>query len=138
MELPKGADKVRNLGKEFREFLTKTNMLALALGVVIGGAVGRVVNALVADLIMPLVGMIDASGDWRSLTLNIGRIKFTYGHLLGEILDFTIIAAVVFLATKAFIMAAAPSPSKACPACREPIHPEATRCKFCTSEQPKA
>lgn len=136
----KGLATASNLGKEFRDFLTKTNMLALALAVVIGGAVGKVVDGFVADLLMPLIGMVDASGDWRKLTLELGRAKFTYGHLLGVLVDFTIVALFVFFSTKALIKpapAAPAAPSKVCPECRENIHPEATRCKFCTAVQPK-
>jgi large conductance mechanosensitive channel len=136
MELPKGVDSVRNLGKEFRDFLTKTNMLALALGVVIGGAVGKVVDACVADLLMPVISVVDTQGDWRGWVLP-GPIKLKFGHLLGAVLDFAIIGGVVFVATKAFLKSAPPAPTKTCPACKEGIHPEATRCKFCTSEQPK-
>jgi large conductance mechanosensitive channel len=132
---------VRNLGREFKEFLTKSNMLALAVAVVIGGAVGKVVDGFVKDLIMPLVGVIDTSGDWRGLVLDLGRVKFAYGRLLGVVVDFLIVAAIVFFVMKAFIKSAPPPPpppTKTCPACKEGIHPEATRCKFCTSEQPAA
>jgi large conductance mechanosensitive channel len=133
----KGLNAARNFGKEFRDFLLKTNMLALALGVVIGGAVGKVVEAFVADLLMPVIGLIDTKGSWRELTLVVGGAKFTYGHLLGVLVDFLIIASVVFIATKGFVKGSPPAPVKTCPECREGIHPEATRCKFCTAVQPK-
>jgi large conductance mechanosensitive channel len=132
----KGVGAARNLAKDFREFLFKTNVFSLALGVVIGGAVGGVVKALVDDIIMPIVGAIDTKGSWRELTLSFWRFKFTYGHLLGVLLDFSIVAVIVFLVTKAFLRSTPPPPTKICPACKEGILPEATRCKWCTSEQP--
>lgn len=132
----KGVGAARNLAKEFREFLFKTNVFSLALGVVIGGAVGEVVKALVADIIMPVVGAIDTKGSWRELSLPVWRMKFTYGHLLGVLLDFSIVAMIVFLVTKAFLRSTPPPPTKICPACKEGILPEATRCKWCTTEQP--
>lgn len=136
----KGLAAARSFGKEFRDFLTKTNMLALALAVVIGGAIGKVVDGFVGALLMPVVGMVDASGDWRKLTLELGRLKIAYGHLMGVLVDFTIVALVVFFVTKALLKPAPAPPApvtKVCPECRENIHPEATRCKFCTSVQPK-
>ncbi len=134
----KGLNTARNLGKEFRDFLTKTNMLALALAVVIGGAVGKVVDGLVKHLLMPVIGIVDAKGDWRQWSTEIGRFKLEYGQILGLLVDFLIVAMVVFFVTKALIKPAPPAPSKVCPECRENIHPEATRCKFCTAVQPKA
>jgi large conductance mechanosensitive channel len=127
----------RNLGKEFREFLLKTNMFAMAMGVVIGGAVGKVVQALVDDLVMPFVGVVTPAGDWRAIKLGFWRFNFTIGHLMGTIVDFIIIATVVFFITKAFVRNQAPpppAPTKACPKCLEGIHPDAKRCKFCTSD----
>src|SRR6185503_21003931 len=85
----KGVGAARNLAKDFREFLFKTNVFSLALGVVIGGAVGEVVKAMVADIIMPLVGAIDTKGSWRELSVGFWRLRFTYGHLLGVLLDFS-------------------------------------------------
>ena len=136
----KGVGAARNLAKDFREFLFKTNVFSLALGVVIGAAVGDVVKALVADVIMPIVGVIDTKGTWRELKWELfgGRIKFTYGHLMGSLLDFAIIALIVFMVTKAFLKSTPPPPMKTCAACREGNHPEATRCKHCTSDLPKA
>jgi large conductance mechanosensitive channel len=136
----KGVGAARNLAKDFREFLFKTNVFSLALGVVIGAAVGDVVKAIVADLIMPVIGAIDTKGSWRELTLLLfgGRLKFTYGHLMGTLLDFSIIALIVFMVTKAFLKSTPPPPTKPCNACKEANHPEATRCKWCTSDLPAA
>lgn len=140
MEIPNPAAKAATFAKEFREFLFKNNVLSLALGVVIGGAVSKVVNALVSDLIMPVVGVITPSGNWRSFVLSFWRFNFTLGNFVGVLLDFTIIGVVVFMVTKAFMQAnkpPPPPPTKVCGACKENINPDATRCKFCTSEQPK-
>jgi len=125
---------------EFRDFLMKTNMFALAMAVVIGVAVGKVVDAIVADLVMPVIGVIFPAGAWQTWTLNIWRLYFPLGHLFANLLNFVIIAGVVFFITKAFmkapVAAAAASPavpSKVCPQCMETIHPDAKKCKFCTS-----
>ena len=120
----KGVGAAGNLAKEFREFLFKTNVFSLALGVVIGAAVGDVVKAFVADLVMPIVGAIDTKGSWRELTLHMWRFKITYGHLMGALLDFSIVATIVFLVTKAFLRSSPPPPTKPCPACKEGNHPE--------------
>jgi large conductance mechanosensitive channel len=124
--------------REFREFLLKTNMFALAMGVVIGSAVTKVVSAIVDDLVMPIVGVLQPSGNWREIKLGFWRFNWTLGHFMGTVLDFIIIAGVVFLITKMFVKQAPPPPTKICPACKEPIHPDATRCKWCTAEQPAA
>ena len=126
----------RDFAKEFRDFLLKSNMLTLALAVVIGTAVTKVVQSIVGDLIMPIVGVLTPSGNWRTLTGGFWRFNWTYGNFLGNLLDFSIIALIVFVITKWFVKGAPAAPTKVCPACKEGIHLEATRCKFCTSEQP--
>ena len=123
--------------REFREFLLKTNMFALAMGVVIGAATTKLVTSIVDDLVMPIVGVLTPSGDWRAIKIGFWRFNWTIGHFAGTVLDFMIIATVVFIITKMFVKQAPPPPSKPCPACKEGNHPEATRCKFCTSELPK-
>jgi len=118
---------------EFKDFLLKTNMFALAMAVVIGGAVNKVVEALVGDILMPTVGIVLPGKDWRSWPENS---EFKFGHLGGVILDFVIIAAVVFFITKLVMKPAPPppsAPSKVCPQCMEVVHIDAKKCKFCTS-----
>jgi len=122
--------------REFREFLLKTNMFALAMGVVIGQAVTKVVEAIVGDIFMPIVGAVSKDAEWRTLSWGFWRFKWTYGHLFGTLLDFLIIATVVFLITKMFVKQAPPPPTKVCGACKEGNHPEATKCKWCCSELP--
>ncbi|MGH9578549.1 MAG: large conductance mechanosensitive channel protein MscL [Terriglobales bacterium] len=120
---------------EFRQFLLKNNVTALAIGFILGAAVGKVVTALVSDFVMPFVGMITPSGEWRQITYETGGAKFLVGDFLGAVVDFVIIALVVFLAGKTLLKPAPeppPPPSKSCPACTEAIPAAATRCKFCT------
>jgi len=126
----------RRYAKEFREFLLKTNMFALAMGVVIGGAVTKVVEAIVGDLVMPIVGALQHSGEWRLIKVGFWRFNWTVGHFLGAVLDFLIIATVVFLITKMFVKQAPPPPTKICAACKEGNHPDATKCKWCCSDLP--
>jgi large conductance mechanosensitive channel len=130
--------RVGGYGSEFREFLLKQNVVALAIGVVIGGALGKVVSAVVDDVIMPLVGLLLPAGDWRQAQLAIGGGAIKYGDLLGRIVDFVIVAAVVFALTKSLLARAraepAPAPAtKSCPECLEPIPAAARRCRACGS-----
>jgi large conductance mechanosensitive channel len=85
---------------EFKAFLKQHNVVGLAVAVVIGGAVGKLVTALVADLIMPVIGALTPSGNWREATLTVGTIKFGIGDFIGAFIDFVIIAAVIFLIVK--------------------------------------
>ena len=131
----------------FKEFLLKNNVLALAVAVIVGGAVGKVVSSLAADLIMPLISMVLPSGEWRSakfvLNSKIGpdgkevANALNYGTFFGNVVDFLIIAYVVYMITKALIKEAPappPPPAKNCPRCKESIALDATKCKFCTAD----
>jgi large conductance mechanosensitive channel len=89
--------------KEFNSFLLKHGVVGLAVAVVIGGAVGKLVTALVADFIMPVVGALTPSGDWRTATLSIWRIKFGVGDFIGAFIDFVIISFVIFMIVKHFV-----------------------------------
>ena len=125
--------------KEFKEFLLKTNALALAVGVIIGGAVGKVVTSLVGDVLMPIISLAIPGGAWREAKLILRHTPETaisYGSFIGAIVDFTIIAFVVFMITKALLKPApAPPapPTKTCPECQETIPAAAKRCRACTS-----
>ena len=88
---------------EFKAFLLKHGVIALAVAVVIGGAVQKLVAAIVADLIMPIIGAFTPSGEWRTATVSIGAAKFGVGDFLGSFLDFIIIAFVVFLIVKMLV-----------------------------------
>lgn len=120
---------------EFRGFLTKTNALALAVGVIIGAAVGSVVSALVADILMPLIGVVLPGGEWRDAKIPLdAKNAILYGHFLGTILDFILIAFVVFLLIRSVLKPVptpAAEPMKQCPECLEMIPAAARRCRAC-------
>jgi large conductance mechanosensitive channel len=130
--------------KGFKDFLLKNNVLALAIAVIVGGAVGKVVSSLAADVIMPLVSLALPHGEWRAAKLVLSKTvgpdgkeavnAVNYGTFFGNIVDFLIVAFVIYLLTKAMIKEAPPAPSKNCPRCREAVAVDASRCKFCTSE----
>jgi large conductance mechanosensitive channel len=135
--------------KEFKEFLLKTNALALAVGVIIGGAVGKVVSSLVADILMPLISMGIPGGSWREAKIVLGSTTdaagktvenaLTIGTFLGAIVDFVIIAAAVFFITKVFMKpepAPPVPPTKSCPECLDTIPKAAKKCRSCGSAVP--
>jgi len=117
---------------EFKAFLLKNNVVSLAVAFILGAAVGKVVSALVADLIMPVVGIFVPGGEWRQLAWQIGGAKFLVGDFLGSVLDFAVVALVVFLIAKVMLKPAPSPETKTCPFCLEVVAKAATRCKFCT------
>ncbi len=123
--------------REFKGFILRENVLALAIAVVLGAAVGKVVTAVVDDFIMPIVGVVAPSGAWQKATLDIGPIKFGVGNFASALFNLVIIGFVVWRISKAFIPAA-PAPAgpvtKPCPYCRLSVDPQATRCPHCTSD----
>jgi large conductance mechanosensitive channel len=125
------------LGKEFKTFINKGNVVDLAVAVVIGGAFAKIVSALVADLVMPLVGPVLPHGDWRKWELT--PLHLRVGDFLGTVVDFLIVGFVVFILLVKFLgalrrdSAAAPPPTKACPECLETIPAAARRCRACGS-----
>lgn len=143
--------------KDFKEFALKGNVLDLAVGVIIGGAFGKIVSSLVADLIMPTVGILMGSIDFTNLFINLtntpyatleeakkaGAATINYGVFLNNIVDFLIISFSIFLVIrqinrfKKAPAAAAPS-TKECPQCLSQVPLKAKRCAFCTSELPNA
>jgi len=88
---------------EFKAFLMKHGVIGLAVAVVIGGAVGKVVTALVSEIIMPVIGALTPGGNWREATCTIGSVKFGIGPFAGALIDFLIIAVVVFIMVKLLI-----------------------------------
>ncbi|NLW91330.1 MAG: large-conductance mechanosensitive channel protein MscL [Syntrophomonadaceae bacterium] len=87
--------------QEFKDFAVKGNALDLAVGVIIGAAFGKIVASLVADLIMPLIGLLLGGLDFKALSVNIGNAKITYGIFIQNVVDFFIIAFVIFLIVRA-------------------------------------
>jgi large conductance mechanosensitive channel len=129
--------------KDFKAFLMQTNALALAIGVIIGGAIGKVVGSLASDILMPLIGLVIPGGAWRELKFVLsskpdGTVAnaITYGQFAGAIVDFAIIAFVVFMITRVVLKPApapAPAPTRTCPDCLETIPKQARKCRACGS-----
>lgn len=124
--------------KEFKEFAFKGNVLDLAIGVVIGGAFGKIVKAVVDDVVMPAVGILLPSGDWRAAGFRLrGDAKILWGDFLGVTIDFLVVAFVLFLVVRTLNRMKAPPPpanTRECPRCISLIPKKATRCSACTSE----
>jgi len=90
----------QGFNKDFMDFLQKYQVIGLAVAFVIGTAATKLVNSTVADVIMPIIAVIIPGGDWRSAVLNVGPIKFLAGDFVGALIDFFIIALVIFIIVK--------------------------------------
>ena len=131
--------------KEFRAFVMRGNVLDLAVGVIIGAAFGKIVASLVTDILMPIIGLVMGGIDFSGLTFQIGSATIAYGLFINNVIDFLIIAFVIFLIIKAANSAkkkpaeepAAEPVTKECPYCYSVISIKATRCPNCTSELKK-
>lgn len=120
--------------KEFKDFLLKQNIVALAIAVVVGTALNTLVKALVDDFIMPIIAALGPGGDWQTATWNVGSVKFGVGDFLAALINFLIIGFVAWRISKIFLKPEAESPMKDCPYCRMSINAAATRCPNCTSQ----
>jgi large conductance mechanosensitive channel len=127
--------------KEFREFINRGNVIDLAVAVILGTAFNAIVSSLVDDLIMPLIGIILGGLDFSGMALHVGNASLTYGNLIQAIINFLIIAAVLFFIVRGYNRLAEqkeeapPEPSsKSCPYCATDIPIAATRCPHCTSQ----
>ena len=127
---------------EFKAFLLKTNALALAIGVIIGGALGTVVTSLVNDIIMPPIGMALGGVDFSELKIVLKdavggdaatEVAIRYGTFLNAIIAFIVIAFVVWQISKMFIKEPPPAEAKTCPFCKEANAVDATKCRACAS-----
>ena len=85
---------------EFQAFLTKYQVLGLAVAFIIGAAAAKLVSSLVADIIMPIIAVLIPGGDWRASVLQVGPVKLLMGDFVGALIDFVIIAFVVFMVVK--------------------------------------
>ena len=85
---------------EFKDFAMRGNVLDLAVGVIIGGAFGKIVSSVVDDLLMPVIGMLIGGLDFKALSITIGEAKIMYGNFIQNVIDFTIIAFCIFLLIK--------------------------------------
>ena len=127
--------------KGFREFLTRGNLLELAVAVIVGTAFTAVVTAIVKDLITPLIAAIFKQPNFSTLTFTVHGSKFLYGDFINALLTFVIIAAVVYflivLPMAKLIMRLERNKEvteRDCPECLSSIPLGATRCKYCTVE----
>lgn len=120
--------------KDFKDFLLKQNVIALAIAVVIASALNVLVKALVEDFIMPIVVAIGPGGDWQKATWSVGPVKFGTGDFLAAAINFLIIGLVAWRISRIFVKPAAEAPKKNCPYCRMSMDPAATRCPHCTSQ----
>ena len=118
--------------KEFKDFLLKANIMALAIAVVIGTALNTLVKALVDDFIMPVIAAFGPGGEWQTATWDVGPVKFGIGDFIAALINFLIIGFVAWRISKIFIKAEAPK--KDCPYCRMSIDEGAIRCPHCTSQ----
>lgn len=138
---------------EFKAFITRGNVVDLAVGVVIGGAFGRIVGSFVEDVLMPPIGLALGHADFSSLFINLsgkdypsvaaakaaGAATLNYGIFINNIINFLIIALAIFLLIKQTNRMQRPAPAAApstkdCPFCLSAISLNATRCAYCTSE----
>jgi large conductance mechanosensitive channel len=125
----------------FRKFLMRGNLIELAVAVVIGVAFNAIVQALIADLITPLIAAIAGKPNFGNLTFTINHSEFKYGLFINALVSFVIIAAVVYfliVAPMAKVMTIADRNKEAterpCPECLSDIPVEARRCKYCTAQ----
>jgi len=140
--------------KEFREFITRGNVVDMAVGIIIGGVFGKIVSSLVNDVIMPPIGLLLANVDFRNLKWKLTEpvldaadpakilspgVSISYGAFINTVLDFVIIAFVIFLLIKVInrVRRVPPPPTpttRECPRCLSVIPKKASRCAQCTSD----
>ena len=138
---------------EFKEFIMRGNVMDMAVGVIVGGAFNAIVTSLVDDVIMPVISLATGKIDFTSLFIALdggsykslaearaeGAAVFAYGSFIQNVLQFLIVAFVLFLVIKGMNKLRSPEPEEAatteiCPFCKNEVPIEATRCGFCTSE----
>jgi large conductance mechanosensitive channel len=139
--------------KEFKDFIMRGNVVDLAVAVIIGGAFGKIITSLVNDIIMPPIGLLLGGVDFANLFIDLSGMGYTsladaqaagaptinYGLFINAIIDFVIVALVIFLVIKAINKLKKPAPvaapsTKECPRCLSTIPLQATRCPHCTSD----
>jgi large conductance mechanosensitive channel len=129
--------------REFRAFILRGNLVDLAVAVVIGTAFTAVVNALVKDVITPLIAAVGGNPNFGGLAFTVNGSRFAYGDFFNALLTFLIVAAVMFflvikpvnlLLEQFKTESDVESPTRSCPECLSQIPRAAARCAFCTSE----
>ena len=134
--------------KEFKEFAMRGNVVDMAVGIVIGAAFGKIVSSIVADVIMPPIGVLLGGVDFSNLaftikaaTADVPAVVISYGKFIQTIVDFLIVAFAIFMVVKGMNSlkkkkeeAPAAPTTKECPHCYSAVAIKATRCAFCTAE----
>jgi large conductance mechanosensitive channel len=125
--------------KEFREFAMRGNVLDLAIAVIIGGAFAKIITSLVNDILMPLIGLLMGGINFSELAIVVGNAQVKWGAFVQSVIDFLIVAFVIFLIVRTMNRFKKPAPAaalttKECPRCFTSIPIQATRCPNCTSE----
>ncbi len=139
--------------KEFKEFVMRGNVMDMAVGLILGAGFGKIVTSLVGDILMPPIGLILGHVDFTNLFLTLsgqhydtlaaakaaGAASINYGLFLTAVIDFLLVAFVIFLLVKQVNKLKRPAPvpvasTRECPYCVSAIPVKATRCAFCTSE----
>lgn len=138
---------MKKIISEFKEFITKGNVMDMAVGVMIGGAFKSIVDSLVNDILMPIIAAITGGIDFSDWAITFGEgenaAMLTYGNFISAVINFLLMALVLFLVIKTMNKAksafekpkaAAAPTTKKCPYCKTEIALEATRCPNCTSQ----
>ncbi len=137
---------MKKLFAEFKEFISRGNVMDMAVGVIIGGAFTAIVNSLVGDLLNPLLGLITGGMDFSNLHFVLGTgenaATLNYGSFISAVINFLLVALVIFALVKGInamhrkkevVVEQAPAP-RLCPFCKCEIAEDATRCPHCTSQ----
>ena len=125
--------------KEFKNFVLRGNVLDLAVAVIIGAAFGKIITSLVGDIITPIIGLVMGGVNFSEQAISVGAAVIKWGAFIQTIIDFLLIASVIFIIVKAANTLKKPVPVaeptiKDCPHCFSIISIKATRCPNCTSE----
>ena len=141
-----------SLKEDFKKFAMRGNVIDMAVGVIIGGAFGKIVGSLVNDVIMPPIGMAMGKIDFKNLFISLngkeyatleaakkaGAPVLAYGSFINTVMDFLILAFVIFMMVKQINKLTPPPAPKPdpplCPYCKKEIRDDATRCPHCTSQ----
>ncbi len=143
--MPSRSDVVQTAGQElggFRKFLLRGNVVDLAVGLVVGAAFCNVIQALVKDLLTPLLGLVGGQPDLSGLTVTIAGQPFVLGNILNALLSFLLIAAVVYFLVvlpvnklmDRYRPEPPPAPTRDCPECLTKIPQAARRCRACAAQ----
>ena len=154
VNIDKVKESSKSFMKEFKEFAMKGNVVDLATGMIVGSAFTSIINSLVKDVITPLIGKLTGGLDFSQLFIPLdgntydslavaqeaGAAVLTYGNFITAVVNFLIVALVIFIVFKKLLapkkkeeVLAAPT-TKECAFCKSTVHIEATRCPHCTSD----